>query len=90
MNPCPSLVPGPEQNRYVHARALSIAVRSRVLGVGSLRGFDLEQFHTIGIFTNGDEGWQELARVELGKEVDLNNAEPVPDFLGKGSVAQAY
>ena len=55
-----------------------------------MRSFEPEQFHTVGIFTRQDDEWQELSRLELGKVVDTNNPEPVPDYLGKGSVLQVF
>ncbi len=55
-----------------------------------MRSFEPEQFHTVGIFTRQDDEWQELSRLELGKVVDANNPEPVPDYLGKGSVLQVF
>ena len=55
-----------------------------------LRSFETEEYHTVGIFTRGGDNWQELARLELGKEVDANNPEPVPDYLDKGTVTQVH
>ncbi|MCC9074783.1 SH3 domain-containing protein [Litorilinea aerophila] len=45
-----------------------------------IRSFDPEQHHTILIYARHDDGWQELARLELtsGQE----GIEPSPDYLG--------
>ncbi len=53
-----------------------------------LRGFDPVQFHTIGLFDSMGDAWKELARIELGKDADIDNADPVPDYLSSGSVFQ--
>ena len=53
-----------------------------------LRGFDPEQFHTVGVFSRRADGWQLLAQLDMGQEVDIDNPEPIPDFVPTGGVTQ--
>jgi putative hemolysin len=57
-----------------------------------MRNYDLDPVpsHFLAIFTNGDAGWQELARIDLDAAPagDADLVEPLPDYIDPAGVQQ--
>lgn len=57
-----------------------------------MRNYDLDPApsHFVAIFTRNDNGWQELARIDLDAQpgADAQLVEPLPDYIGADGVRQ--
>lgn len=53
-----------------------------------LRNFDPLQNHLLALYTYEEDGWLELARIELADSGDPEHPAVAPDYVGDGSVTQ--
>jgi hypothetical protein len=83
----------PASIKEVSVLPLKVSGGSQFLwAVSSVGGrfFEAEQYHFVAIYTHDDDGWQELARLELISNFDSEPMDPGADYLFEGSVSQVF